>query len=117
MRAAAGVLAAGAGEAAGEALGGPAVADDAQPARRAIMMRAAASTGISPIRQARCRALQGIGGEWRVTGVSLEEPGKLVAADMCACINSPRLCPSPRQWVGWSSAIQGACSSTMRRVA
>src|SRR6266568_3368385 len=77
MRAAAGVLAVAAGDCAGGALG-PVVAGDAQPARRAIMMRDAASTGISPIRQARCRAPQGIGGEWRVTGVSVEGPGCLL---------------------------------------
>src|SRR5215831_14952413 len=77
MRAAAGVLAAAAGDCAGGALG-PVVADDAQPARRAVMMTDAANTGVSPIRQARCRAPQGIGGEWRVTGVSLEGPGCLV---------------------------------------
>src|SRR5580700_5354573 len=46
------------------------VADDAQPARRAVMMADAASTGSSPIRRARCRTPHGTGGEWRVTGVS-----------------------------------------------
>jgi hypothetical protein len=73
MRAAAGVLAV-AGDCAGGVLG-PVVADDAHPARRAVMMRDAAGTGISPIRQARCCAPEGIGGELRVTGVSLEGPG------------------------------------------
>src|SRR5215472_3213907 len=73
MRAAAGVLAVAAGDCAGGALG-PVVADDAQPARRAITMRDAAGTGTSPIRRPRRRAPQGIGGEWPVTGVSLEGP-------------------------------------------
>src|SRR5215472_2865309 len=73
MRAAAGVLAVAAGDCAGGAFG-LVVADDAQPARRAIMMTDAASTGISPIRQARCRAPRGIGGGWRVTGASPEGP-------------------------------------------
>jgi hypothetical protein len=62
MRAAAGVLAVAAGDRA-DGAPGPVVADDAHPARRAVMMRDAASTGISPIRQARRRAPQGIGGE------------------------------------------------------
>jgi hypothetical protein len=77
MRAAAGVPAGAADDRAGGALG-PVVADDAQPASRAMTMTDAASTGISPIRQARGRAPQGIGGEWRVTGVSLEGPGCLL---------------------------------------
>ena len=77
MCAAAGVLAAAAGDCTGGALG-PVVADDAQPATRAITITDAASTGISPIRPARCRAPHGIGGEWRVTGVSLEGPGCLL---------------------------------------
>src|SRR5262249_58021744 len=72
-----GVRAAGRADWVGGALGAV-VADDAQPARRAIMLRDAASTGMSPIRQARCRAPHGIGGEWRVTGASLEGPGCLV---------------------------------------
>ena len=72
--AAAGVLAVAVGDRVGAVLG-PVLADDAQPARRAIMMTDAANTGISPIRQARYRAPHGIGGEWRVTGVSLEGPG------------------------------------------
>ena len=76
MRAAADVLAVAAGDCAGGALG-PVVADDAQPARRAITMRDAAGTGITPIHRARRCAPQGIGGEWRVTGVSLEGPGCL----------------------------------------
>ena len=83
-----------------------------------------ASTGISPIRQARCGVVQRIGGEWRITGVSLEGPGCLLQQDMRADISSPRLCPSRRclcpsrrQWLGWLSEIQGACSSTVRRVA
>src|SRR6266566_4830838 len=50
MRAAAGGLAVAAGDCAGGALG-PVVADDAQPARRAVMMADAASTGSSPIRR------------------------------------------------------------------
>ena len=29
----------------------------------------------------------------------------------------PLLPGAPRQWLGWSSEIQGACSSTIRRVA
>jgi hypothetical protein len=73
MRAAAGVLALAAGDCAGGAVG-PVVGDDAQPARKAIMMSDAAGTGISPIRQGRCGAPRGIGGELRVTGVSLDGP-------------------------------------------
>src|SRR6266702_6518276 len=118
MRAAAGVLAVAAGDCAGGALG-PVVAGDAQPARRAIMMRDAASTGISPIRQARCRAPQGIGGEWRVTGVSLEGPGCLLqqtCALASALLAYVRLrvigcggrlrsrAPAARPFAGWRSS-------------
>ena len=82
-------------------------------------MRDAASTGISPIRQARCRAPQGIGGEWRVTGVSLEGPGCLVrqaCALASALLAYVRLrvsggggrqlsrAPAARPFAGWRSS-------------
>src|SRR6266567_999667 len=103
MRAAAGVLAVAAGDCAGGALG-LVVAGDAQPASRAIMMRDAASTGISPIRQARCRAPQGIGGEWRVTGVSLEEPGCLLQ-QTCA-LASALLAYVRLRVIGWGGRLR-----------
>src|SRR5215472_1223049 len=118
MRAAGCVLAVAAGDRAGGALG-PVVADDAQPARKALMMRDAASTGMSPIRQARCHGPQGIGGLWRVTGVSLDGPGRLVqqaSALASALLAYVRLrvggwggrrrsrAPAARLFAGWCSS-------------
>src|SRR5215469_2488342 len=83
MRVAAGVLVVAADVCADVALG-PVVADEAQPARTPATVRSAKSADISPIRQPRCRVPQGIGGEWCVTGVSLDGPGCPVPADTCA---------------------------------
>src|SRR6516165_8228673 len=83
MRVAAGVLVVAAAVCAGVALG-LVVAGEAQPARTPATVRSAKSAGISPVRQPRCRVPQGIGGQWWVTGVSLDGPGCPVPADTCA---------------------------------
>jgi hypothetical protein len=74
VRAAGGVLAAAAADCVGVALG-PVVAEDVQPARRAIMMTNAARAG----------------GQWRVTGACLDEVSCPVSTGICGDINSPRL--------------------------
>jgi hypothetical protein len=84
------VLAAAAADCVGVALG-PAVAEDVQPARRAIMMTNAARAGVSPIPRARRRAPAGAGGQWRVTGACLDEVSYPVSTGICGDINCPQL--------------------------
>ena|SRR5262249_22993254 len=89
MWAVVGVLAAAAADRVG-VLVGPVVADDPQPARRAIKLRSsAASAGTSPVLGARRRAPCGVAERWSVAGVVLEALSFRVPADIGGDINSP----------------------------